>query len=200
MLQTEVVFAHLVEFLGPMECCRVLRGVSRTVKAMVDSTLADIDPRRPSVSMDEVKRMAKSSSSVEVVLNGLLTQLRGDCTSFLSKRATNGDTPLTFFARTGNVRAVRLILQFAPNVDLAGSGDMTPLHCAAFSGNQTVAELLLERGANPGLTDAIGRLPEDWAHMQGDAQLGTLLRRARKARERRKVAVARTVGCFAWIG
>jgi hypothetical protein len=51
-------------------------------------------------------------------------------------------------AKKGNVEAVRALLDADPGLILARDSDgSTPLHCAAWKGNEEVVVLLVERGA-----------------------------------------------------
>jgi ankyrin repeat protein len=54
----------------------------------------------------------------------------------------------------------------------------TPLHWAAANGRRTIAERLLERGADPTATDKRGKTPADLAAAAGFGELEDLLRRS----------------------
>ena len=72
-----------------------------------------------------------------------------DCV-FLSGQS--GYTPLHTAAKSGNVRAIRILLQRDVNPDLDGKDGLKPLHVAAQKNQSKVALLLLEKGAFPDST------------------------------------------------
>lgn len=81
--------------------------------------------------------------------------------------------------------AVGLYLQAGMAVDTPGEAGWTPLMVACFNGNEAIAETLLQRGADPHLTDRNGYAPLHWAAFNGFA-------RVTRALLGRRVAVAVT--------
>jgi ankyrin repeat protein len=82
-----------------------------------------------------------------------------------------GFTALMFAARVGGVESARLLLDAgakiddSPNAD--GLGDGSALVIASASGHEDLAVFLLERGANPNVTDGYGITPLHWALIEG---------------------------------
>ncbi|WP_264375267.1 ankyrin repeat domain-containing protein [Wolbachia endosymbiont (group B) of Carcina quercana] len=63
---------------------------------------------------------------------------------------TNGNTPLRFAVRSGNLAEVKILLKKGADVNAKDETYfMTPLHCAAASGHKEIVELLIEKGAEP---------------------------------------------------
>ena len=72
-------------------------------------------------------------------------------------RSKRGFTPLLFAAQQGDVESGRLLLQAGADVnDRSGNDRKTALMVAAASGNKEFPVLLLEKGANPDLSDEGG--------------------------------------------
>jgi len=65
--------------------------------------------------------------------------------------------------RAGRVDDVTVLLDHGAEIDAAGERGMTALHYAAMKGDVDAIRLLLGRGASPGIKDADGRTPFDWA-------------------------------------
>ena len=63
-----------------------------------------------------------------------------------------------------------------PSARSASGG--TPLHTAAFTGDEASARLLLERGADPAVADANGRTALEVARQRGNTNIVDLLARA----------------------
>jgi len=96
-------------------------------------------------------------------------------------------TPLAWSAANGRLATVRWLLDHGAAIDLPGTfggpghGErVTALHLAAQSDQVEVVRLLLDRGANPGLTDALyGGTPAGWAeHCGASKALAVLAGRA----------------------
>jgi ankyrin repeat protein len=93
----------------------------------------------------------------------------------VNQRADQEITPLINAVRNGDIEAVRLLLEFHPDLELKsrnrimlrGTGvgpvhppefrEATALMCAAEGGNLDLVKLLIKAGANPSTTDAQGR-------------------------------------------
>ncbi|GEL24036.1 hypothetical protein PSU4_29900 [Pseudonocardia sulfidoxydans NBRC 16205] len=86
-------------------------------------------------------------------------------------------------AADGRPRAVELLLELGVPVDTSGRGDAggherwnTALHEAAFRGDEPLAALLLDRGADPTLRDArFDATPAGWAEHAGHTRLAAVL-------------------------
>ena len=72
-------------------------------------------------------------------------------------RAGVGESPIADAAMRGDAAAVRALLQQHIDVQAAQGDGMTALHWAAEHGNQDIAALLLDAGANPRAETRIGR-------------------------------------------
>jgi uncharacterized protein len=69
--------------------------------------------------------------------------------------------PLGTAAFVRSVPLARLLLDSGAEVNGRGDGGFTALHSAAQNGDEELARLLLERGADPGLAADDGRRPAD---------------------------------------
>ena len=89
---------------------------------------------------------------------------------------------LTRAAVRGQVFVARELLAAGadPNWREPGTG-RTPLHWAAFSGDDGLVRALLAAGGEPGVADVTGARPADWAADRGHAALASALR-AREAK------------------
>jgi ankyrin repeat protein len=70
--------------------------------------------------------------------------------------------PLGTAAFVRSVPLARLLVDSGADVNGRGEGGFTALHSAAQNGDQELARLLLERGADPSLATDDGRLPADY--------------------------------------
>jgi ankyrin repeat protein len=70
--------------------------------------------------------------------------------------------PLGTAAFVRSVPLARLLLDSGADANGRGEGGFTALHSAAQNGDQGLARLLLERGADPSLATDDGRLPADY--------------------------------------
>ena len=78
-----------------------------------------------------------------------------------------GFTPLLFAARVGDLESARVLLAAGAKVNDASPEDGTALVIAAASGQEQLAQFLLENGADPNATDALGITPLHWALQEG---------------------------------
>jgi hypothetical protein len=77
-----------------------------------------------------------------------------------------GDTALIAAAKHGQRACVELLLEGGADVNAPNAlGNWTPLHAAAYEQHAAVVMLLMERGADPGVTDGEGRTAADYASL-----------------------------------
>lgn len=62
---------------------------------------------------------------------------------------------------------ILLFLKAGMDVDIRDEREWTPLMVAAFNGNEVVAKLLIQHGANPNALDRAGYAPLHWAALNG---------------------------------
>ena len=93
--------------------------------------------------------------------------------SLLGFRPVAGD--MMRVAESGDVERLRLFLRAGMVVDTRDSREWTPLMVASFHGNEAVAKLLIESGANPAASDRGGYTPLHWAALKGYAQVVSML-------------------------
>ena len=74
-----------------------------------------------------------------------------------------------------NVEATMLYLNAGMGVDTPGEAGWTPLMVASFNGNEHIAELLLQRGANAFAADGAGYTPLHWAAFNGFSRVTRIL-------------------------
>lgn len=68
-------------------------------------------------------------------------------------------TPLHKAVKTGQIDAVKLLLEKDSDVNARDVFGWTPLHKAVMKGHQEITELLLLKGADPNIKDSFGRIP-----------------------------------------
>ena len=78
-----------------------------------------------------------------------------------------GFTPLLFAARVGDLESARVLLAAGADVNATTPEDGTALVVATASGHEELAVFLLENGADPNVSDAIGVTPLHWALQEG---------------------------------
>ena len=90
-----------------------------------------------------------------------------------------GQTPLYLAARSGNKTLISLLFRYKPVIDRPETTkDWTPLIIASLAGFTTIAELLLEHGANIEHRDHAGWTAIDHASYRGHIPLAKLLSKA----------------------
>ncbi len=95
---------------------------------------AEVDARSTQRSAPELQRMRR--------VRGVVTK--------------GGWTPLMYAARQGSLDAVRALVESRASLDLTTVEGTTPLVLAIINAHYDVADLLLERGANPNVADQTG--------------------------------------------
>jgi uncharacterized protein len=79
--------------------------------------------------------------------------------------------PLGTAAFVQSVRPGRLLLDAGADVNGRGEGGFTALHSAAQNGDEELARLLLERGADPAIATTEGKRPADFAESESLREL-----------------------------
>ncbi len=95
-----------------------------------------------------------------------------------------GNSPVHYAAIYGRVRVLRAMLERSVPVDLRDRNGRTLLMMAAENGHRETVKLLLERGANPNATSALGETVLDCAKRSNDAEIVALIEQAKSARAR----------------
>ena len=85
-----------------------------------------------------------------------LVQLLLDRGADVHARSKGGFTPLLFAAQQGDVESGRILMQRADVNQRSDKDRKTALIIATASGNRDIAELLLDKGADPNLADESG--------------------------------------------
>ena len=92
---------------------------------------------------------------------------------------SGGFTPLHSAVATDagacDVEIVRMLLDARADPNARSASGGTPLHTAAFTGDEPSARLLLEHGADPAIADANGRTAADVAKHRGNTTILALL-------------------------
>lgn len=186
-------------YLEPVDAVRVFTRLSRYTRSTFQSS---VDPGKTwnaslfiaTDSFDSLR--TQLSTNRRQLLSALYVGLRVNPESILNLTAANGDSLVHLLCRKGEASILRMFVSHALiDVNRLGAGDMTLLHCSAFAKNTELCKMLINRGADPGIKDSIGRLPEDWATVQGAHELCTFLRHCRKGKHENPISN----GCFSWL-
>ena len=142
----------------------VMRARYRSDRALLDAVLSG-DPTIDvfeAASLDDIDRLREL--------------LDGD-PSAVTAYSADGFTALHFPAFFGGVESARVLLDRGADVDAHGRGWMmgTPLNSAAAGRHADVAELLLDRGADPNARQGSGWTPLHSAAHNGDGETVALL-------------------------
>jgi uncharacterized protein len=78
-------------------------------------------------------------------------------------------------AGASDIEIVRMLLDAGADPNARSASGGTPLHTAAFTGDEASARLLLERGADRAAGDANGRTAADVARQRGNGKIVALL-------------------------
>jgi len=108
---------------------------------------------------------------------------------FIGLGCATARTPLMKAVSESDSNAVTLALNSGVNVNEQSDYDIgpggkkwTPLHLAAKRGDAKMVRLLLDNGADPGITTAFGWTPLDWAEHQGHTFVANMIREAMENR------------------
>jgi hypothetical protein len=110
-----------------------------------------------------------------------LALLLDDAGALLNARGNNGWTPLIVTTYHGATECVELLLARdgdALELDAVDKDGDTALHLAAWKNHPTIAQLLLQAGADPTVRNRNGRTPLDVAQSRGHQQCKALLQAA----------------------
>jgi Ankyrin repeats (3 copies) len=95
----------------------------------------------------------------------------------VNTRTQRGESLLGAAAAAGQMDAARMLIARGANLDSRTDVTLeTPLTEAAQMNHTDMVRLLLEHGANPGVTDVLDRRPSDWAQENRNYQMAGLLR------------------------
>ena len=126
-----------------------------------------------SAAFSELLLYAIKSNRTEAVACLLNFDMDIDCSDVL------GQTPLYLAARSGNETFISLLLRYKPVVDRPETiENWTPLIIASLAGFTTIAEILLEHGANIEHRDHAGWTAIDHASYRGHISLAKALSKA----------------------
>jgi ankyrin repeat protein len=84
-------------------------------------------------------------------------------------------TPLHLSVQQGNIKAVSLLLEHLPNVDILGKDGQSPLHEAPAMERLEIGRLLLSHGADVNFRDHLGRTPLYLAALHGRLEFARML-------------------------
>ena len=96
------------------------------------------------------------ATTKELDLEGFSPMVVGGYAADVKATPQGGYTPLLFAARVGDLASARLLLARGAEVHAATEEDGSSLVIASAGGHQELALFLLERGADPNVTDANG--------------------------------------------
>ena len=82
-------------------------------------------------------------------------------------KVKGGFTPLMFAAQSGDVDSLGILLAAGADINSGTPDDGTALVLASVNGQEQAALFLLEKGADPNLTDGYGLTPLHWALQEG---------------------------------
>ena len=173
-MDDEIIWTNVVVFLGQFDSVKILTRLSQCSRDVMHRIVW------PAVS-GNFAELVKTHRNRIALLDTVISMLKGNA-GCVNDECMNGDTALHVSAKRGDVHLVSLLVHFRANVCRPGSGEMTPLHCAAFGKNLRCVEILLGARADPAVKDALGRWPEDWATTQQCWDIATMLRKTRKGK------------------
>ena len=157
----------------------VLGGHVEVTKALLHfddcNNCSDLAALRPSFSaaLSELLLYAIKADCTESVAGLLNSDVDVNCSDVL------GQTPLYLAARSGNVTFIKLLLSYKPVIDSPETTkNWTPLIIASLAGLTTIAEILLEHGANIEHRDHAGWTAIDHASYRGHVLLAKTLSKA----------------------
>ncbi|MEE9236543.1 MAG: ankyrin repeat domain-containing protein [Thermoplasmata archaeon] len=93
------------------------------------------------------------------------------------QESVNANTALDAAVAANRVEVAEFLLIEGARANARSSGGYTPLHKAAFNGNQEMVRLLLAKGAEVGLKSDDGKTPLTLAMERGHDDLANILRR-----------------------
>jgi len=99
--------------------------------------------------------------------------------ALLKAKVSSTDTPLHLACWQKQAHIVRFLLERNASVNVHGDNGRTPLHYAAFEGDEhseEIGRLLLDADADPNAPDAFGRTPLDCAVSEALPELDTFIR------------------------
>lgn len=129
---------------GDCACCLV-------APSSLQQTLSELDHSRSAAAAAAAGDLAKLRRMIKKDPLAATAPPRG---------STDGFTALHHAARSGNLAAVRMLLDAGadPNAETA-AGRATPLHRSAFAGHLAVSKILLRAGAEARRSDGDGETP-----------------------------------------
>lgn len=93
----------------------------------------------------------------------------------LNRGDVNGDAPLALSATEPHIRVCEYLLTVDDHVDRHNHFGQSALHGAAIAGVASACRLLLDAGADPGMSDRNGMTPLAWARQEGHRDAARVL-------------------------
>ena len=152
-----------------------MKGEARAVRDASRSTTPKPAPSSPPATQPRVDNpsnapTAPASAIHQSAARGDTEVLRTELTSnpkSVSRKDSEGFTPLHVAASSGQLEAVELLLESGADVNARGLRGETPLLLAAGAGQAQIVEALLKAGADSNIATKEGRTPLHRASMEG---------------------------------
>jgi hypothetical protein len=141
--------------------------------------------------MEAVGSLIRRGARIDLPVAAALGRLEDFCRLLPASHSDDRHLALALASQFGQVEIVRMLLDAGEDPNrynpVGGHSHSTPLHQAAFNGNDDMVRLLVERGARLDMKDVLWRgTPADWARHAGRAALESYLREQEVARGSRK--------------
>lgn len=155
-----------------------MKGEARAVRDNSRSSTPKPAPAKPAPAKPRVDNAnsaptAPASSVHQSAASGDTEVLRKELTSnpkAVSRKDSEGFTPLHVAASSGQVETVKLLLESGADLNARGLRGETPLLLAAGAGQAQVVEALLVAGADSNIATKEGRTPLHRAAMEGNLE------------------------------
>ncbi|NHN34385.1 ankyrin repeat domain-containing protein [Paenibacillus agricola] len=147
-----------------------------------------------SPNLETVKCLLDMGCDIQGALKAFIIRRRYEALQLLLEYGANpnevcsksGGTPFQFAACEGDLRIIKLLLQYGADPHVTGNDGETALMCAAEFGHGSVIDILLSQQVDLSLCDVEGKTAVDYAQKQGQTYIKRklMLQGGRKGNDR----------------